>query len=138
MHILFIPSSFPSDENPFRGVFYLKQAEVLNKYGLTIGVICPEIRATKDIFKSSVLLSLGRKKMYENNGIKCYRILGVNVFPGLRRLQEWDFSRKALKLFKNYCLKNGKPDLIHIQTAMWAGGTGLRILKKNENTICGH
>jgi hypothetical protein len=45
MHILFIPSWYPTRENPISGIFFREQAHALKRAGHQVGVIYPQLRS---------------------------------------------------------------------------------------------
>ena len=43
LNILFVPSWYPSRQNPVAGVFFEHQVEALKKKGVNVGIILPPI-----------------------------------------------------------------------------------------------
>ncbi len=129
MHILIIPSWYPSEDNQVRGSFFKEQAEALQKSGNNVGVIYPEAR----------ILRFGKLYGFKNLGIKQYSINKIvtirSVFfgkiPGRSYWRErrlW--TNDALRLFKVYTKANGLPDIVHVHSALNGGLVAVRIKKK--------
>ncbi len=43
LNVLFIPSWYPSEQNPVAGVFFEHQVQALKKKGVNVGIILPPI-----------------------------------------------------------------------------------------------
>lgn len=119
MKVLFVPSWYPSEWAPIRGIFFQEQAQFLSRQGLEIGVVYPEYRTLKQLSPKTLLYQNGRKVVGTESGIKIIRYRGWNIPI------EWLFQRvwvsQAVRLIGEYVRLYGRPDIIHAQSAIWAG-----------------
>lgn len=111
MHILILPSWYPSSYNPYPGMFVHAQAKILaksNKVGI-IAILPIGIRNIIDKKK----LDLSFKKFEEDN-ISIYRkqYLDFKNEKILKKIKKHYF----FKLFDKYIKENGKPDIIHVHS----------------------
>jgi len=120
MHILIMPSWYPTFEKPLFGIFFKEFAISLNKKVDRTGVMVhPEIKPLKQ-----VLYSKGKflySKLYEDEGLKTMRAFTYNWIP-------WIPFGKIVRdlivikiLFKRYVCENGMPDIIHAHSAVYSG-----------------
>ena len=56
MHVMLLPSWYPDENDPVRGVFVRDQALALRNAGYKVGVlVAPHLRAKRDLFKAHPL-----------------------------------------------------------------------------------
>jgi glycosyltransferase involved in cell wall biosynthesis len=124
MKIIILPSWYPAHG----GNFFANQAQELVSKGLDVSVLAPKIvswREPKKWFKSFVF---GENISYEQ-GVRVLRWslprypFSVHAMPNLTA---YAFEKMFLKLWQ----KQGKPDLLHAHSAMWAGYAAARISEK--------
>jgi glycosyltransferase involved in cell wall biosynthesis len=126
MHVLVIPSWYPSEDNLIRGCFFREQALALVKNGQKVGVIYPELRSLKLLSKSFVGWKYGLE-VQDDLGIATYRWHGWGITSQIPYLYESSFLAKGLKLFQTYIEENGIPDIIHAHSAFAAGMLSAKI-----------
>jgi glycosyltransferase involved in cell wall biosynthesis len=128
MHVLILPSWYPTIIDSVSGVFFMEQAKALHNYGIKVGVIVPIQRSVKTIRKRKILKFRYQIGFKEEYGIPTFRSLGWSI-PKLQKLDfkilEWQTSR----LIDLYIKKFGRPDLIHVHSALWGGFAALYIYK---------
>ncbi len=130
MHILILPSWYPSKGNSIRGSFFKEQAEALQKAGNKVGVIYPEARILR-LNKEYTFKDLGIKSRVVNN-ILTYRSVFFGKIPGRSYWRErFLWSADAVSIFKKYILVEGMPDIIHVHSALNGGLVALKIGKKH-------
>ena len=130
MHVLIIPSWYPSNPNEIGGSFFREQALALNKHGCKIGVITLQLRSLRN-WRS--LLTGRYGATFENDlGILTYRKHGMAWFPRMPKLMAWLWKKKLLVLFDQYIEKHGKPDVIHVHSILYAGWAARTILEKYQ------
>lgn len=129
MHILIIPSWYPNTKNDLAGVFFREQAISLSQLGQQVGVISLNLRSLR---KPQDLLKGGFGVDIENDfGVNTYRYKGIRFVPGLNNtINKVTWVNRGLKLFEKYVKENGFPDLIHVQSILYAGVLALEINKK--------
>jgi len=120
-HVLFIPSWYPVKEDPLMGFFFQEMAAALKAGGLGAGVIYPEVRPLKEIGIKKLLQNYGQISHGIEADLPTFRQHSWNLFPKMpkRQMQQWTAS--AVKLFKKYLSKYGKPDLLHAHSSLWGG-----------------
>jgi len=131
MHILIIRSyHFMPERNSLLGIFQFHQASALIRNGCKIGLISNPMLYLP-FRKSSEKLQLG-KVIERDFGFPVLEYNGYNFFPKLRGLQRILLSGYGNHLFKVYCKKYGKPDILHAHNARSSGVLASQ-LKKNHS-----
>jgi len=137
MKILMFASWYPDKEKIGRGIFFKEQAEMLSEMGHEISVIVAErkpftyLLKMKDIYKS---IFCKHSSIEVENGITVYRsnkykLFPLKIFPALIiPFLIYDSKR----MFNRYLAKNGKPDIIHAQSAIHGGFIASRITDKYQ------
>ncbi|SHK23815.1 Glycosyltransferase involved in cell wall bisynthesis [Hathewaya proteolytica DSM 3090] len=126
MHVMFIPSWYSSKSNEVHGSFFKEQALALQREGIKVTV------AYNEIFPITKLGRIGEKKglsFQVEDGLNTYRYKGYNFLPK-NPLMFQLFNRRMDSLYKEVVRKQGKVDVIHAQSSMWAGISALYISKK--------
>ena len=127
MHILVLPSFYPSKDNENLGFFFREQVETLADYNNKIGVVYVEMKSLKKIsFKNIFSNHFQFIRIKEKNWIEL-RLKGWKL-PGLIGDKIWLYLTN--KLIKKYIDQNGTPDVIHVHNAFLAGQVAFRIFKK--------
>ncbi|XKE47243.1 glycosyltransferase [Halomonas organivorans] len=130
MHILILPSWYPSHSGDIRGSFFREQAIALAKTGCQVGVIHLGLSTLR---RPKQALSLYGEAQYElDHGVHTYRKTHVNFFPKMPVLRDWSWKIAALDLYESYVKKYGKPDLIHVHSMLNAGLVALDIKKRYD------
>lgn len=128
MHILIIPSWYPTFKGDISGSFFREQALALKKYNHNVGVIYPQIRSFRDV-KGIFKKPYGC--YFENDeGLNTLRWHGVNFYPKFPELARKHWLNCGVKLFKQYIKEFGKPDIIHVHSLLNAGYLALKIYKE--------
>lgn len=119
MHVLFIPSWYPTHRGDIGGSFFREQAIALRKYGCQVGVIYPQLRSLRNFCDA-----LNGKRVIEkenDHGVMTMRSHGTNWFPlipsGLKSL----WISHGLSLFEEYVKEHGVPSIIHAHSILYAG-----------------
>lgn len=130
MHILVLPSWYPSKLSPLRGVFIKEQVSVLVNSGVQVGVIYPEFESVRLLSKKAFKWQRFCLSEGEENGANVMRWHGW-YFPTLVRCNAWLFSWVIKWLVSRYIKQYGRPDIIHAHCFMWAGIAATKIQKKH-------
>jgi len=130
LHVLILPSWYPTKLNPINGCFFREQAKALAKVGMRVGVISPSAVSMRN-------LDLWRKlrkfpEHYTDGDIDTYQKVFLNTFPRMPFLQTKQFLSIGLKMFRRYIDENGKPDLIHAHAAIMGGRLALEISRRYD------
>lgn len=119
MHILIIPSWYPSYPGDVLGVFFREQALALQRHGHQVGVIYPKLKSLRD-WKSSFL---NDNSLIEecDEGVVTVRTYGVLWIPRNRTVGRLLWVRKGLDAFNAYVQRHGMPEIIHAHSLLNAG-----------------
>lgn len=126
MHILVIPSWYPTTEAPHNGIYFAEQARCLAKDGIQVGLVYPEQQSLTRASWTALRTKYFQTSWTHEYGFPTLRQHGWNLWwrfpPGMRcRI------RSAVRLARRYVDRYGEPDLIHAQSGRWAGAAAARI-----------
>lgn len=132
LHLLILPSFYPTLETPLDGIFFKEQALMLKERGIKIGVIYPEIRPLKQFCPRLGLENRFQISYRLEQGLPTCRLHGWNLSPACLRgtMHVWCYA--ASRLFNHYVQQQGSPDLIHAHSSIWAGIAAARISEKTQ------
>lgn len=119
LHVLLLPSWYPSSLSPHSGPFFREQALALRDAGMKVGVIAPEIVGLRAFVKAGRPTTAIVRE--DDSGIPTYRKLAVPLLPQFSRRNAWFWLRAGRALFAAYVRDHGLPDLIHAHSAVYAG-----------------
>ncbi len=129
MHVVILPSWYPTAENPTSGVFFREQARALKRAGHRVGVVACALRPLKLLARGLGKLSHGVSK--ENDeGIPTYRDYGYKWMPYVPRGNSFLWLRSGVRVFKEYVSDFGKPDILHAHCALYGGTLAAHIKRK--------
>ena len=125
MHVLIIPSWYPSDPSDISGSFFREQALALRKHGCQVAVIYPQLRALRNW---RAIVNGKRGIEVENDqSVVTYRSHGTNWFPRIRQGFQYLWVHHGLELFQKYIKAHGTPDIIHAHSMLYAGALASEI-----------
>lgn len=119
MHILWLPSWFPTSARPLNGIFFKEQLKALSNYGLNIRMIYPDLRRLREFNGFNLIENHFQKSFCQEGPLEMLFLHGWNLYPKLIKKQKEAFIKASFSLFETYIKKFGKPDLIHAQSALW-------------------
>lgn len=119
LHVLILPSGYPTQYLPLSGVFYQEQARALYKAGVQVGVVYPELRNLRTFSLKGVLENRFQMTLWNEDNIPVIRFHGWNVPSAYLRSKL--FVRLAMRLALDYLKRFGRPDIIHAHGVLWAG-----------------
>ena len=125
MHVLFVPSWYPTDRSPASGVFFRDQALALAHCGYEVGVVFPEHESIRARRLSTLAAHRWQIVSRYEHGIATIRRMGWNVRPLWLSRKLW--IRSAVRLAQEYVRRYGPPDVIHAQSAVWAAAAAAKI-----------
>lgn len=130
MHVLIIPSAYPTEEFPLSSIFYKEQALAIKEQGHKVGVIFSETRRVSKISYNMLTKNHFQIDKYDEDGLITYRLHGWNIFTmrGYAGINLW--VKQSLKLFEKYISSEGVPDIIHVHSALYGGLAALQIKNK--------
>ena len=120
MHILILPSWYPTHENPINGIFFREQVHALKNAGHQVGVIYPQLRSLLLMRKS--LFGWPSGITYEDDdGIPTYGLHGWAWLPLIPRQNINLWLKAGERLFERYVSDRGRPDLLHAHSCLLGG-----------------
>lgn len=128
MHILILPSWYPTNKDDIAGVFFREQAQAIQTAGHQVGVIAYTMLHIKDTRR--FIFSKPGYRFENDNGVLTYRFTARNYFPKLYRCYLKTLVSHALSLFERYIAEHGRPDIIHVHSLLDAGAIALAIKAK--------
>ena len=126
MHVLVLPSWYPTTESPRTGIYFVEQIQCLQDAGLRMGVVYPEQQSLRRCSGTALRRKHWQTEWTNDFGIPTLRRYGWNVwwrFPPGQRFR----VRAAVRLGRQYVGRHGVPDLIHAHSARWAGAAAARL-----------
>ncbi|EGN74611.1 glycosyltransferase [Idiomarina sp. A28L] len=125
MHILILPSWYPKHPSDVTGVFFRDQGLALQKHGHHVGVIAPQLETLRTLFKkTNAKFSLNFEL---DDGMPTYRHPLYAFLPRLPYGNYILFKWLAKRLIKRYIAEQGKPDIIHAHSAIYAGAVAAEL-----------
>jgi len=131
-HVLWIPSWYPTEDNPINGIFFEEQAHILNTSGIKVGVVYPSIYIIKELNFQRLISHRFQTVHINNQGVGSFVHKGWYPFFKMKKMKLRWWINKTLQLTKSYIEIYGKPDLIHAQSALWGGCAALAISNKYQ------
>jgi glycosyltransferase involved in cell wall biosynthesis len=117
MHVLFIPSWYPSKPSDVSGCFFREQALALQARGMRVGVITPAFRSLTD-WRALIVGGYGLDDE-NDNGLQTLRYHGVRAFSWTHTLNIHFWERTGVQAFKDYSLRHGRPDVLHVHSMIF-------------------
>jgi len=130
MHILVIPSGYPTEDAPIRGIFFKEQAMALKKASYNVGVIYSETRRITKVNVENLKNFHFQITDKVEDGVNTIRLKGWNILMMRNSLGINLWIRQTVGLFDKYIKKYGKPDIIHVHCGLYGGGAAKIIKEK--------
>lgn len=129
MHVLVLPSWYPTREAPEQGIYFADQVRALRRAGVRTGVVYPEHRS----LRGASLAALRRHHFQDTftceKGVPTVRRHSWNLCWRLRLGARWR-TRQAVALAHRYTRRLGRPDVIHAHSARWAAAAAARLSRQ--------
>lgn len=126
MHVLVVPSWYPTTEAPLDGIYFAEQAQCLAERDFQVGIVYPEQQSLRRLSVSALQTKHFQTEWTDDHDLPTLRRYGWNLWwrfpPGLRCR-----VRSAVRLAHRYVDRYGVPDLVHAQSGHWAGAAAARI-----------
>lgn len=132
MHILILPSAYPTEDAPLRSTFFKEQAIALKEADHEVGVIYSETRRITGINFNSLKKFHFQIEDKKEEGLNTIRLKGWNVFMMRNSIGINLWIKQTVKLFNIYIKKYGRPDLIHVHCGLY-GGAAAALIKEKYN-----
>ena len=126
LKVLVIPTTYPSNHEPLRGIFFKKQSEALAKY-LDIAVLDFDLLSLKNLKNYSNI----KKYSYENeNNVKTFHFREFNYGLKFKNIVNSLYKIHIYKCFEKVISEFGMPDIIHAHSTFFGGYLAYLISKK--------
>lgn len=119
LHVLFLPSWYPSTPQDIGGSFFREQAIALSSAGMNVGVVAVDLRSPR---QWRVLFTGPRSIRRESDcGVETVRFHGVNWWTRMPRALARRWLRYARACVDNYIALHGRPDILHAHSLLYGG-----------------
>lgn len=127
MHILIIPSWYPTTESPLYGIFFKEQAEALSKFGYHVSVVYVNLWSLSSLGRHKEKLGISYSV---ENDVHTYRVHMYNFLPKIPN---------GFLIIQNLCLnyvfekitqKHSRPDIIHAHSSLMGGYLAMKLSDK--------
>ncbi|HET9526934.1 MAG TPA: glycosyltransferase [Pyrinomonadaceae bacterium] len=126
--VLFVPSWYPSQDDPISGVFIEEQALALSKQ-CDVAVLLPKMASWRNVLKTN---APDKSFTQEQSGLPVYHEFARPLIPhGPESIDHQTFARATQKGFKRVVNEWGTPDIIHAHVVIPAGSSSLGVAKQH-------
>lgn len=120
LHVLVLPSYYPTRQRPYNGTFFREWASALRCAGVQVGVAYVETRGIRELSISNVRETHFQTTSAPEGGIPTTRVAGWNP------LSQWTpgglvWARLTQRVIREYIARHGRPDIVAAKSATWAG-----------------
>ncbi|MBA4365809.1 MAG: hypothetical protein C0398_07435 [Coprothermobacter sp.] len=128
MHVLFIPSWYPTPGQPSLGPYFVDQALAVLALGVETGVCYPALRSLRTLSLFCIAQNHFQWTCADDAGVHTVLLHAWNpVIPHIRATM---FVQTSLQAFRIYEQRYGRPDIIHAQSALWGGVAAMRLSRQ--------
>jgi glycosyltransferase involved in cell wall biosynthesis len=121
LHVLMLPSWYPTHLTPLDGIFFKEQFLALRDAGIRVGVIYPEIKSVKKLSWNTLREYRFQSVFTEEDGLLTGRLYGWHLLPRPKvisgRFRVW----LTMLLVKQYIARFGYPVLLHAHSILCGG-----------------
>jgi glycosyltransferase involved in cell wall biosynthesis len=129
MHVLVVPSTYPSNQSPSTGIFFQLQARALKKMGFRVGVIAPILISLRLLPQGFFRFTQGMT-VDDEEGIPIFRYYQWAWLSQIKKGNLILWENAARRLFEQYIEKYGKPDILHAHEAYLSGEFASKVKQK--------
>lgn len=129
MHVLVLPSWFPTALAPAKGSYFYRHLHALQHAGHRVGVVYPEHHSLRRLSGRALRAHFFQTRWHLEYDLPVLRRHGWNVLsqaPGSYTA----LIRSAVRLGERYAATYGRPDVIHALSAQWAGGAAAQLARR--------
>lgn len=121
LHVVIVPSWWPSPEDPLAGIFCHEYARAFAAAGARVGVIFPDLVSLRRM-RGGVRIPRIPQVTHEHlDSMPVVRIRGLHTALGRPSLHMWRFRRWLIRGLKEYESRHGRPDNLHAMCFVPAG-----------------
>jgi len=128
LHVLFLPSWYPSSPDDLSGSFFREQAIALAESGADVGVIAPSLRSLRNPL--SALGGDNGVRRENDQGVNTYRASIPHLTPRLMGPTFRRVGKLTERIFAAYLADHGAPDVLHVHAALPIAEGAVSISKK--------
>lgn len=132
MHILVLPSAYPTEDAPIRSTFFKEQAISLKNASNNVGVVYNETRRVTGINIDKLKKFHFQRVNINEDGVNTIRLKGWSVLLMRNALGIGLWIRQSVRLVEKYITEYGKPEIIHVHCGLYAGAVA-KIIKDRYN-----
>ncbi len=121
LHIVIVPSWWPSPEQPTAGIFCTDYARAFAAAGARVGVVVPDLVGLRGVLGGAAPPVRAKVTEESLDGIPIVRVRGLFSAFGQPRLQMGRFASWLERGLKAYRNRHGTPDVLHAMCAIPAG-----------------
>lgn len=126
MHVLILPSWYSTPDLPWSGTFFTDQAVALARAGARVGVVFVEQRSLRRLSPWRLRESHFQVACSAERGVTTLRMKGWNTLgQTVAGAKVW--CALSERLVEAYVHRFGTPDVLHAQSALWAGRVAVRM-----------
>ncbi len=120
LHVLVLPSFYPTREAPYSGTFFRDWAQALHGAGVRVGVAYTEVRSLRHLSPQALAQTRFQVSDGVEDGLPTVRLHGWNT------LAQWTaggliWARCSQRVIREYIARHGRPDVVAAQSVTWAG-----------------
>lgn len=128
LHILCVPSWWPSAEQPISGVFFTDYARAFARAGARVGVVFPDLVSLRHL-RSGARAPVWPRLSWESlDGIPVVRVRGWHTAFGRPARQMGRFLKWLRWGLSEYVAQHGEPDVLHAMISVPAGWACAQLL----------
>jgi len=122
--VLFVPSWYPSADDPISGVFIQEQAHALSER-YDVAVLIPGMASWRNVARTS---SPDRSQLDKSGPVPVYREFALPLVPhGPESIDYQTYVRSVQSGYKKIIKDFGKPDIIHAHVVLPGGWSALNL-----------
>lgn len=126
MHVLVLPSWYPTGSDDIAGSFFREQAIAVQQAGAKVGVIALSLRSLRR-------RGAGPLPFREDDeGVATYRGSLLNFTPRIYQLIQLRTVGILRDLYRAYVAREGRPDIVHVHCAVPAGAGALHLRDRHD------
>ena len=126
MHVLKLPSWYPTPAFPVRGTFFRQQGLALAACGHQVGLVYPDLRGLHTLHRGRIQFGY---RYFADGPIRTYHYYGFRL-PRRNSAFRKRWTSLAARLIDAYVAHHGVPDIIHAHCAIFGGHAAARIAKE--------
>ncbi|HKQ49017.1 MAG TPA: glycosyltransferase [Phycisphaerae bacterium] len=124
LHVVIVPSWWPSPEQPINGIFHVDYARAFAAAGARVGIVVPDQVSPRCLGAGTSIPwipRITRERIAGPPDIPVVRIRGLHTALGQPGIQMRRYRRWLARGLDIYAAEHGEPDILHAMCAIPAG-----------------